>query len=95
MGIGDIICPEMVIAEDLARSLYFPSMLMYRDLANGLVELIEFKVTHEIDILGSLRNIGLSGSCKVVAINRNGEIFMPKKEDVVHINDRLMFALRL
>lgn len=90
IGIGDIVCPEMVMAEDLARSIFIPSMLMNRDFANGLVELIEFKVTNDVNIPGPFQNISLPKSCKVVAINRAGEIFMPKNEDVVMINDRLM-----
>ncbi|MDD1750537.1 MAG: Trk system potassium transporter TrkA [Methanothrix sp.] len=90
IGISDMICPELVMAEDLARSLYFPSMLMNRDLANGLVELIEFKATHEMNILGPLKNISLPKRCNIVAINRTGEISIPKKEDIVQLNDRLM-----
>jgi len=35
IGISYMICPELSMAEEMARSLYFPSMLMNRDLANG------------------------------------------------------------
>jgi trk system potassium uptake protein TrkA len=40
VGISHMICPELVMAEELARALYFPSMLMNRELADGKVELI-------------------------------------------------------
>ena len=51
IGISYMICPELAMAEDMARSLYFSSMLMNRDLANGLVELIEFKATEVEDVI--------------------------------------------
>ncbi len=90
IGISYMICPELAMAEDMARSLYFSSMLMNRDLARGLVELIEFKATEEMNILGPLENVSLPKSCNIVAINRAGEIFIPKREDAVQLNDHLM-----
>ena len=90
IGISYMICPELAMAEDMARSLYFTSMLMNRDLANGLVELIEFKATEEMNILGPIEDVSLPKSCNIVAINRVGEIFIPKKGDAVQLNDHLM-----
>ena len=46
IGISFMICPELTMAEDMASSLYFSSMLMNRDLANGLVELVEIDLIH-------------------------------------------------
>ena len=54
IGISYMICPELAMAEDMARSLYFPSMLMDRELAGGKVELIEFKVTEEMPPAGPI-----------------------------------------
>ncbi|HUS76224.1 MAG TPA: Trk system potassium transporter TrkA [Methanothrix sp.] len=90
IGISYMICPELAMAEDMARSLYFSSMLMNRDLAQGLVELIEFKATQDMNILGPIENVSLPTNCNIVAINRVGEIFIPKKEDAVQLNDHLM-----
>jgi len=90
IGISYMICPELAMAEDMARSLYFSSLLMNRDLAKGLVELIEFKATEEMGILGPIEKVDLPGSCNIVAINRSGEIFIPKKGDAVKLNDHLM-----
>ncbi|MDD1750088.1 MAG: Trk system potassium transporter TrkA [Methanothrix sp.] len=90
IGISFMICPELAMAEDMARALYFPSLLMNRDLAKGLVELIEFKVTQEMNILGPVENVSLPKSCNIVAINRAGEISIPKTEDAVQLNDHLM-----
>ncbi len=90
IGISYMICPELAMAEDMARSLYFTSMLMNRELAKGLVELIEFKVTKEMNINGLIQDISFPKNCNIIAINRAGEIFIPKKDDRVLINDHLM-----
>jgi len=90
IGISFMICPELTMAEDMARSLNFSSMLMNRDLANGLVELVEFKVTEEMNIQGPVEKIVLPNNCNLIAINRSGEIAIPKKGDEIRKDDHLM-----
>lgn len=90
IGISYMICPELAMAEDLARTLYFPSMLMNRELAGGKVELIEFKVTKEMPLKGSIETIGLPANCKIVAINRAGDIFVPGKDEQIATNDHIL-----
>lgn len=90
IGISFMICPELTMAEDMASSLYFSSMLMNRDMANGLVELVEFKVTEEMNIQGPVEKIVLPNNCKLIAINRSGEIAIPKTGDEVKKDDHLM-----
>lgn len=80
IGISYMICPELVMAEELARTLYFPSMLMNRQLAGGKVELIEFKVSKDMPLVGRVEEAQLPDSCKVIAINRAGDISLPQKE---------------
>ncbi len=90
IGISYMICPELAMAEEMARSLYFSSMLMNRELARGKVELIEFKVTEEMNILGPIQEISLPKTCNIVAINRAGEISIPGSDDQVLLGDHLM-----
>jgi trk system potassium uptake protein TrkA len=90
IGISYMICPELAMAEEMARSLYFSSMLMNRELARGKVELIEFKVTEEMNILGPIQEICLPKNCNIVAINRAGEISIPGRDDQVLLGDHLM-----
>ncbi len=90
IGISYMICPELAMAEDMAKALSFSSMLMNRELGRGLVDLIEFKVREEMTLQGPLEDVSLPQSCKIVAINRAGEIFIPKREDAIEINDHLM-----
>jgi len=90
IGISYMICPELAMAEDMARALSFSSLLMNRELGKGLVDLIEFKVREEMNLQGPLEDASLPKSCKIVAINRAGEIFIPRREDAVEIDDHLM-----
>ena len=90
IGISYMICPELAMAEDMARALSFSSLLMERELGRGLVELIEFKVGEHMNLEGPLDSVSLPNNCRIVAINRAGEITIPKREDSVKINDHLL-----
>ncbi|HQE97210.1 MAG TPA: Trk system potassium transporter TrkA [Methanothrix sp.] len=90
IGISYMICPELAMAEDMARALSFSSLLMDRELGRGLVELIEFKVEEQMNLEGTLDRLSLPQNCKIVALNRAGEITIPKKDESVRINDHLM-----
>ncbi len=90
IGISYMICPELAMADDLARTLAFPSMLMNKELANGKVELIEFKVTEKMPTIGHIDEIHLPANCKIVAVNRAGDIFLPGKDYWVMLDDHLL-----
>jgi trk system potassium uptake protein TrkA len=90
IGISYMICPELVLAEELARTLYFPSMLMNRQMEGGKVELIEFKVSKEMPLIGPIENAILPEKCKILAINRGGEISIPKKGDSISLDDHII-----
>jgi trk system potassium uptake protein TrkA len=79
IGISYMICPELVMAEELARTLYFPSMLMNRQLSGGKVELIEFKASKDMPLIGRVEDAVLPDSCKIIAINRAGDISLPQR----------------
>ncbi|NMB86241.1 MAG: Trk system potassium transporter TrkA [Methanothrix sp.] len=90
IGISCMICPELAMAEEMARALYFSSMLMNKELAAGKVELIEFKVTPEMNINGPIQNASLPENCKIVALNRAGEISIPDEDEQIQVGDHLM-----
>ena len=90
IGISYMICPELAMAEDMARALSFSSLLMDRELGRGLVELIEFKVEEHMNLQGPLEKLSLPQNCKIVALNRAGEITIPKKDESIRVNDHLM-----
>jgi len=90
IGITYMICPELVMAEELARTLYFPSMLMNRQLAGGEVELIEFRVSEDMPLIGAVSKIVLPRNSKILAINRSGDIIIPTKDTTILSRDHLI-----
>jgi trk system potassium uptake protein len=90
IGISYMICPELVMAEELARTLYFPSMLMNKELAGGVLELIEFKVAEEMAIFGPVEEAAFPKNCRILAINRAGEIIIPGKDESIIPQDHLI-----
>ncbi len=90
IGIGYMICPELVMAEELGRTLYFPSMLLNRQLAEGKLELIEFKVDEHMPITGPISEVNLPKRSRIMAINRAGEIRIPKEGESVKVGDHII-----
>ncbi|MGC9515540.1 Trk system potassium transporter TrkA [Methanocrinis sp.] len=94
IGIGLMICPELVMAERIVTDLYFPSMIERRRLAGGKGELIELVVGEDMPLIGTIENLDLAENCKLAAIKRGEEILIPKKEDTISIKtgDRLILT---
>jgi trk system potassium uptake protein TrkA len=90
IGISYMICPELVMAEELARTLYFPSMLMNRQLAGGKIELIEFRVSENMPVIGPIENVKLPPNCKILAINRAGDIIIAAKGERIMAKDHVI-----
>jgi trk system potassium uptake protein TrkA len=92
IGIGLMICPELVMAERIVTGLYFPSMIERRRLAGGKGELIELSVDKDMPLTGTIANADLPENCKLAAIKRGEEILIPKKEDSIKAGDRLILT---
>jgi trk/ktr system potassium uptake protein len=101
-GIDYMICPELVLAEQMAQALYFPSMLMNRELAGGRLQLIELKVNEKMPMQGRVADIELPLGCWIMAVNRAGEIsvstpnqrIMPKDHLILLCDSRALAELR-
>jgi trk system potassium uptake protein TrkA len=102
IGIDYMICPELVLAEQMAQALYFPSLLMNRELAGGRLQLIEFKVNAAMPMQGHVADIDLPAGCRIMAVNRGGEIsisaassgIMPKDHLILLCDSRALVELR-
>jgi trk system potassium uptake protein TrkA len=90
IGVGYMICPELVMAEEMARALYFPSLLMNRELAGGEADLIELKVTGDMPLAGRAKEANLPKNCNIIAVNRGGKILPFKEIDSLIPEDRLL-----
>lgn len=90
IGVGYMICPELVMAEEMARALYFPSMLMNKELANGEADLIELKMTDDMPMIGQMEGTNLPENCNIIAVNRMGEILTPQEANSLLPDDRVI-----
>ena len=92
IGIGLMICPELVMAERIVKELYFPSMVERRRLAGGKAELIELAVGEEMPLAGPISKIDLPENCRIAAIKRGEEILIARKEESIRAGDRLILT---
>lgn len=94
LGLAMTINPEFAAAQEIARVLRFPSAIKIDTFAKGRVEMLKFKVPGESRLNGMLvMSIApkLGADILVCAVEREGEIFIPKgdfriqEKDVVSI----------
>lgn len=90
IGVSYMICPELVMAEEMVRALYFPSMLMNRELAGGEAGLIELKVSKDMPLIGNMEGTDLPENCSIIAVNRTGEISLPQEVESLLPDDRVI-----
>lgn len=90
IGVNYMICPELVMAEEMVRALYFPSMLMNRELAGGEAGIIELKVSKDMPIIGNVAGTNLPENCSIIAVNRTGEISLPQEVENLLPDDRVI-----
>lgn len=94
LGLAMTINPEFAAAQEIARVLRFPSAIKIDTFAKGRVEMLKFRVPSQSRLNGMLvMSIApkLGADVLVCAVEREGEIFIPKgdfrlqEKDVVSI----------
>lgn len=94
LGLAMTINPEFAAAQEIARVLRFPSAIRIDTFAKGRVEMLKFRIPVESSLDGMLvMSIApkLGADILVCAVEREGEIFIPKgdfrlqEKDVVSI----------
>jgi trk system potassium uptake protein len=91
--IDQAINPGQIIVETILKILATPGVVSVAEFADGEVLLREFDVPENAPIAGKsiqdIRNITQIESFIIVAIVRNGELVIPKDQDIIHAGDRL------
>lgn len=96
LGLAMVMNPEYEAAKETARILYLPTALEVNSFAHGQAELIKFKVP-EYNILNGKPIYSLSRdfpTCKILicAIERNGEVYIPSGDFIIHTGDIISFV---
>ncbi len=97
LGIDMTLNPERATAQEISRLLRFPYATNIESFAKGHVELVEFRVQEDDPIVGlALKSLPakLPNLPRVLycAVEREGEITIPKGEFVIHAGDRVHVA---
>lgn len=91
-GLAMTVNPEYSTARTIYRSLQFPSFLKIDSFAKGRVELVELNLSSDSVLNGkSLGNLAKELHIKVLvcAVERNGQIFIPKGDFVLQEGDKI------
>ena len=95
LGLALIINPELEAAREVARILYLPTALKVNSFAHGQAELVKFKVPEGNLLNGlSLAYLGknITNDILICAVERNGEVYMPNGDFVLHSGDVVSFV---
>lgn len=91
IGIDIAICPELMSAIKTARVLTLPSTLDADVFAEERVHVFESLINSNSQVIGkTLKEINFPPNCNLVAIFRNSEVIVPKGDDVLLENDRIV-----
>ncbi len=95
LGLALIINPELEAAREVACILYLPTALEVNSFAHGQAELVKFKVPEGNLLNGlSLAYLGknITNDILICAVERNGEVYMPNGDFVLHSGDVVSFV---
>ncbi|HNQ21824.1 MAG TPA: Trk system potassium transporter TrkA [Phycisphaerae bacterium] len=88
LAIDQLICPEYSTAVAIAQTLRNPGALAVEQFARGQIEMEEFTVSDDAGGLGKpLAELALPGGCRLAAIRRGPEVFIPDGQSVVSAGD--------
>ena len=95
LGLAMIINPEYESALEIVRILSLPSSLEVNSFANGLTELIKFKIPEGSKMDGhSLIELStqFAGTVLIGAVERDGEVYIPSGSFVLKSGDTVSFV---
>lgn len=95
LGLSLMVNPQYEAALEISRMLRFPSAIKVNEFSNGKVELVEFRVSEDSDLVGlSLKHLGDKFKAKVLicAAQRDGKAIIPTGDFVIQSEDRLFLT---
>lgn len=92
-GIDRLICPEFVAALTIAQTLRNPGALAIELFAQGAIEMQQFPVARDSEVIGkSLLQITLPKHTRVAAIGRLQSAFIPEAGTVIEQGDTVIMV---
>ncbi len=95
LGLSLMVNPQYEAALEISRMLRFPSAIKVNQFSDGKVELVEFRVPNDSDLVGlELKHLGSKFKSKVLicAAKRDGKAIIPTGDFVIQAEDRLFLT---
>jgi len=88
LGIDELLCPQFITAQAIARTLRNPGASAIENFANGAIQMHKFPVNADAPAVGkALPALNLPGRTRIAAIARGDEPFIPGRDTVIQAGD--------
>ena len=95
VGIDNVISPELTAASYLEKLIIRPKIADLIIIGKGNAELLEIKVENR-NVLGKqIGDVSPTDDFIIAALYKNGEIIIPKKEDILNVGDRISVLVKI
>jgi len=95
VGIDDVISPELTAASYLEKLIIRPKIADLVIIGKGNAELLDIKVENR-NVLGKqIGDVSPTDDFIIAALYKNGEIIIPKKEDILNLGDRISVLVKI
>ncbi len=91
LGIDTMVCPELALSSEVADVLSIPSAIEAMQFADGKVNMTDFIVRKDCDLVGKkIKELPMSECCIVSALFRSTGIIIPHGNDIIKANDHIV-----
>lgn len=98
LGLAMIINPELTAANEIARTLRFPSAIQIDTFAKGRIEILKFRVAEDSPLHNlQIKNLSSKLNCDVLVcgVERGDEVFIPGGEFTIKSGDLVSIVASL
>lgn len=90
--IDNIIWPEELMMQEIFRIITVAKALDVENFADGKARLLEYKIAKNSVLVNCMvKNCEFPKDTVIVGITRNGKLFIPNGETVLHLDDKVIF----
>jgi trk system potassium uptake protein TrkA len=95
VGIDDVISPELTAASYLEKLIIRPKIADLIIIGKGNAELLEIQIGNKNVIGKRIKDVSPTDDFIIAALYKNGEIIIPKKEDILNKGDRISVLVKI
>lgn len=95
VGIDDVISPELTAASYLEKLIIRPKIADLIIIGKGNAELLEIRVGNKNVIGKRIKDVSPTDDFIIAALYKNGEITIPKKEDILNEGNRISVLVKI